>query len=73
MNDLKELAAQVVAAYVSHNPIAASALPLLLAEVYDALSLFGKPTALNGPILPPRAPSQFLEHPPGPCRFLTQA
>ena len=59
MNDLKELTAQVVAAYVSHNPIASAALPFLLADVYDALSAIG--TTAQEPKKEPLTPAVSIK------------
>lgn len=42
-----ELAAEIVSAYVSHNSVPASELPLLISEVHSALI---KVTTSNGPI-----------------------
>ena len=49
--DLIELVAEIVAAYVSNNPVPASELPPLIARVHGAIAglVSGTPTAESGP------------------------
>src|SRR5215203_4677993 len=52
--DYLELAADLVSAYVSHNPLPASDLPSLIEAVHTALRQVGGETAEQPPEAPPR-------------------
>lgn len=53
---LIELASQIVAAYVGHNPIERAELPRLITEVHRALEQVAGPSRDNGPELKPAVP-----------------
>jgi predicted transcriptional regulator len=50
-NDILRLSADIVAAYVSRNPVGVGAVPEVLTQVYGALSELGQPVA---PAAPPQ-------------------
>ena len=52
-NNLIELTADIVSAYVQKNPVPVSGLPDLIASVNSALSNIGQPAPVEGPVQKP--------------------
>ncbi|MBB6468590.1 putative transcriptional regulator [Aminobacter lissarensis] len=55
-NQLIELTADIVAAYVSNNPVPAAELPGLIAQIHSSISNLGTPAAPVEEALTPRVP-----------------
>ncbi|MBA8910689.1 MucR family transcriptional regulator [Aminobacter ciceronei] len=55
-NQLVELTADLVAAYVSNNPVPAGELPALIAEVYASIHKLGADVVPEKQLLTPRVP-----------------
>lgn len=53
---LIELTADIVAAYVSNNPVPIAELPVLIAQIHSSVSGLGTPTAPEQATLTPRMP-----------------
>lgn len=51
--DYRELAADIVAAYVSHNALSPNDLPRLIADTYNQLRLLAKLSEVPAPFVPP--------------------